>query len=86
MMATRKIPMRTCVVTREKLPKKELLRIVKFEGVVSVDPTGKQNGKGCYIKKNAETLEQAKKTKVLNRVLEMDIPEEIYDEIAKFIN
>jgi len=66
-MTTKKIPMRSCVVTREKLPKKELLRIVKFENVVSVDPTGKQNGKGCYIKKDKTVLETAKNTKVLNK-------------------
>ncbi len=85
-MTTKKIPMRSCVVTREKLPKKELLRIVKFENVVSVDPTGKQNGKGCYIKKDKTVLETAKKTKILNRVLETEIPDEIYDEIEKLID
>ncbi len=85
-MTTKKIPMRSCVVTREKLPKKELLRIVRFENVVSVDPTGKQNGKGCYIKKDKTVLETAKKTKVLNRVLETEIPDEIYDEIEKLID
>ncbi len=85
-MTTKKIPMRSCVVTREKLPKKELLRIVRFENVVSVDPTGKQNGKGCYIKKDKTVLENAKKTKVLNRVLETEIPDEIYDEIEKLID
>ena len=85
-MVVRKIPMRSCVVTREKLPKKELLRIVKFDGVVSVDPTGKQNGKGCYIKKDKEVLAKAKKTKILNRVLETEIPDEIYDEIDKLID
>ena len=85
-MTTKKIPMRSCVVTREKLPKKELLRIVRFENVVSVDPTGKQNGKGCYIKKDKTVLETAKKTKVLNRVLETEIPDEIYDELEKLID
>ena len=62
-MKVKKVPMRSCVVTREKLPKQELLRIVKFDGNVSVDPTGKMNGKGCYIKKSLEVLEKAKKTK-----------------------
>ena len=59
---------------------------MKFENVVSVDPTGKQNGKGCYIKKDKTVLETAKKTKVLNRVLETEIPDEIYDEIEKLID
>ncbi len=85
-MGIRKIPMRSCVVTKEKLPKKELLRIVKFDGVVSVDPTGKKNGKGCYIKKDREVLEKAKKNKILNRVFEMEIEDYIYDEIEKLID
>ncbi len=75
-----------CVVTREKLPKKELLRIVKFDGRVSVDETGKQNGKGCYLKKDREVLAKAKKTHVLERVLETEIPDEIYEEIEKFVD
>lgn len=82
----KKIPMRTCVVSREKMPKRELLRIVKFDGVISVDLTGKQNGKGCYIKKDREVLNKAKKTDVLSRVLEAEIPDEIYDEIEKIID
>lgn len=86
MMAVKKIPMRTCVVSKEKLPKRDLLRIVKFEGRISVDPTGKQNGKGCYIKKDKVVLDRAKKTKALNRALETEVPDEIYDEIEKFID
>ena len=54
-MKVRKIPLRTCVVTKEVLPKKELLRIVrtKEDGVVA-DETGKINGRGAYIKKSME--------------------------------
>ena len=84
-MKVKKIPMRTCVVTKEKLPKKDLLRIVKFDGVVSVDATGKQNGKGCYIKKYRDTLLKAKKSKILDRVLETTIEDNIYDQIEKLI-
>ena len=63
-MKERKVPLRTCVVTREKLEKKDLLRIVKNnEGEVFVDETGKANGRGAYIKKDIETLEKAIKTK-----------------------
>lgn len=84
-MKQRKVPMRTCVVTKEKLPKQELLRIVKFEGVVKVDPSGKQNGKGCYIKKDIDTLMKAKKTKALERALETTIEDNVYDEIENLI-
>ena len=82
----KKIPMRTCVVTKEKLPKKELLRIVKFNDEITVDPSGKLNGKGCYLKKDKEVVLKAKNSKVLNKVFEMDVEESIYDEILKNID
>ena len=85
-MKNRKIPMRSCVVTREKLPKAELLRIVKgTDGIVRADVTGKINGHGAYIKKDIDVLEKAKKSKVLERVLETTISDEVYEEIRKII-
>ena len=58
----KKIPLRKCVATFEQLPKKELLRIVKNkEGQVFIDLTGKQNGRGAYLKKSKEAVELAKK-------------------------
>ena len=83
----KKIPMRRCLATNESFPKKELLRIVRTpEGEVKVDLTGKLNGKGAYISRSKEALELARKKKVLNRALEVEIPEEIYEEIEKIIN
>ena len=83
-MKTRKIPMRTCVVTRESFPKKELLRIVRTpEGDVKVDLTGKVNGRGAYIKRDVAVLEKALKSKALERKLECDISDSVYEEIRK---
>lgn len=83
----KKIPMRRCLATNESFPKKELLRIVRTpEGQVAVDPSGKLNGKGAYISKSMEALNLAKKKKVLNRALETEIPDEIYDEIERIVN
>ena len=85
-MKQKKIPLRTCVVTKEKLEKKDLLRIVRNnEGEVFVDETGKANGRGAYIKKDIDTLEKAIKTKVLDRHLETTISDEVYEEIRKII-
>ena len=85
-MKVKKIPLRTCVVTHEKLPKKELLRIVRTpEGVVEADLTGKKNGRGAYIKNDVETLEKARKTKVLERHLEVSIEDNVYDAIKEVI-
>ena len=85
-MKTRKIPLRTCVVTKEQLPKKDLLRIVRTkEGEVLVDETGKVNGRGAYIKKDLEVLERAIKGKVLEKKLEIKIDDSVYDEIRRAI-
>ena len=85
-MKNKKIPMRSCVVTREKLPKKELLRIVKTpDGEILTDETGKINGHGAYIKKDIQVLEKAIKSKILERILETDISDEVYENIRKII-
>lgn len=82
----KKIPLRTCVITKELLPKKDLLRIVKNkENVVAIDLTGKLNGRGAYIKKDIEVLEKAIKTKILEKKLETTIPNEIYEEIRNIL-
>lgn len=83
----KKIPLRKCVATNEKLPKNELLRIVKNnEGKVFVDLSGKANGRGAYLKKSEEALETAIKKGSLNRALECTISEEVYIEIRKVIS
>ena len=85
-MKVKKIPLRTCVVTKEALPKKELLRVVRTpEGNVVVDETGKVNGRGAYLKKDLEVLEKAKKSKILEKRLECSIEENVYDEIKNII-
>lgn len=83
----KKIPLRRCIVTKEQLPKNELLRIVKDkEGNINIDLTGKLNGRGAYIKKDIEVLNIAKSKNILSRALETTIPEEIYKEIENIIN
>ena len=85
-MKPKKIPMRTCVITKEKYPKKELIRVVRDNlGNVSVDLTGKANGRGAYLKKDVEVIEKARKTKTLERILEVTIPDSIYDEMLEII-
>ena len=86
-MNKKKIPLRSCVVTKEKLPKNELVRVVRTpEGDIKVDLTGKLNGRGAYLKKSAEVFEKAKKTKVLDRILEVDVNQEVFDELNKILN
>lgn len=82
----KKIPMRTCVVTKEKLPKMELIRIVNTESGIIIDETGKVNGHGCYLKKDAEVFKTARDKKILNRVLETEVPSEIFDKLMELVN
>ena len=80
----KKIPPRQCMGCRERRPKKELSRVVRSpEGNVSLDFGGKMNGRGAYICPNPECLKRALKSKALDRSLEVTIPEEVYDRLAK---
>ena len=85
-MKVKKIPMRSCVVTREKLPKQELIRVVRTpENDVIVDLTGKANGRGAYLKKDLEVFTKAQKSKILNRILEVEVKDEVFEELKKII-
>lgn len=82
----KKIPLRSCIITREKLPKKELIRVVKdkFDNII-IDETGKSNGRGAYLKKDIEVIKKAKKDKVLDKVLGVEIPNNIYEELENML-
>ncbi|MGB4440048.1 MAG: YlxR family protein [Sedimentibacter sp.] len=87
-MKTRKIPLRKCIGCMESFPKKELCRIVKNkDNEINFDAKGKLNGRGTYICKKTDCLDKAIKSKRLQKSLEAEIPEEIYEalklEIAK---
>lgn len=83
-MKTKKIPMRTCVISKEKLPKQELLRIVRTpEGKVVIDETGRTNGHGAYVKKDINAINKARTSKILERIMETKIDDEIYDMLEK---
>lgn len=83
-MAVKKIPLRTCIGCGFAKGKKELIRVVKTkEGDICLDETGRKNGRGAYLCKNAECFRKAKKTKGLERSFQMAIPPEIYDILEK---
>ena len=82
----KKMPERTCIVTKEKTLKKDLLRVVKDkDGNVSVDTTGKANGRGAYLKRDVEVINKAKETKILNKALEVNIPDSVYEEMLNIV-
>ncbi len=79
----KKIPQRQCMGCRERMDKRQLIRVVRTpEGQVMLDFSGKCNGRGAYICPKAECLKKAQKAKALDRSLEISIPDEIYDRLA----
>lgn len=67
-------------------PKKELIRIAKSkEGEVAIDPTGKMPGRGAYVAIEPEEVQQAWKKKVLDRVLEVDLSDDFYQELLDYV-
>lgn len=87
MSKVKKIPLRKSLVSGEIIAKRDLLRIVKTkDGQVFIDPTGKQNGRGAYIKLDNQEALMAKKKQVFNKSFSMDIPESFYDDLIAYVD
>lgn len=83
----KKIPLRRCVATQEQFPKRELIRVVRTpEGNVVIDLVGKVNGRGAYLSRSVNSIEIARKKKILDRHLEVSVGEEIYTELLKIVS
>ena len=79
-MAQKKIPARQCIGCMTSRPKKELVRVVRApSGEISIDPVGKKPGRGAYVCYSVECLKKARKSRALERALEVSIPAEVYD-------
>ena len=82
----KKQPQRTCMGCNQKKDKKELIRIVKNkDNEISIDKTGKKEGRGAYICDDVKCLKKKKKSKRLERVFEMQISQEIYESLRGVI-
>lgn len=82
MTRSKKQPLRKCIVTQEMVPKPQLIRVVRNkEGEIFVDETGKRNGRGAYLTKDIQVIEQAKQQQVLNRHLKTKVDESVYEEL-----
>ena len=80
----KKIPQRQCMGCRERKNKRDMLRVVRgVTGEVSLDFSGKLSGRGAYVCPNPECLKKARKSRALERCLEVAIPEEVYDRMEK---
>lgn len=79
-------PQRTCMGCNEKKDKKDFIRIVKNkENQISIDKTGKLEGRGAYICDDIKCLEKVIKSKRLEKVFDMKISEEIYENLRGVI-
>ncbi len=80
----KKIPQRQCMGCRERKAKKELIRVVRgTDGTVSLDFSGKLNGRGAYLCPSLDCLKKARKANALERSLEVSVPQEVYDRLEK---
>ena len=82
----KKIPQRQCMGCRERMDKRALIRVVRgTDGSVSLDFSGKAAGRGAYICPKTECLKKAQQAKSLDRSLEVEIPQEVYDRLSREI-
>lgn len=85
-MLMKKQPQRTCMGCNEKKDKNQLIRIVKNkDNEISIDRTGKKEGRGAYICDNVKCLEKLMKSKRLEKVFEIEITQEIYESLRGVI-
>ena len=79
MSAQKKSPQRSCCGCREQFDKADLARVLRTpEGNITLDRTGRANGRGAYLCPNANCLKLARKARRLERNLKAQIPEEVY--------
>lgn len=83
-MKNKKVPVRQCIGCGEMKHKKEMMRVLKdAEGNISLDVTGRKNGRGAYLCISEDCLLKAKKNRGLERSLRVRIPEQIYESLEE---
>ncbi len=70
------VPRRMCVICREMKTKSELIRLVRQDDVVTVDPSGRKPGRGLYLCLDEETIDQLFQSKRLEKLLRMKVSSE----------
>lgn len=79
-------PLRKCIACSKMKDKNTLLRIVKQNGNVFFDFSGKADGRGCYVCADSACIASAKKQRRIQRAFSMPVPDTLYDELEAFIN
>lgn len=86
-MKQKKIPMRKCVASGEMKPKKEMVRVVRSkDGEVSIDSTGKKNGRGAYVSLDVDLVKNAKEKDILSNALNANVTDDFYDELIDHVD
>ncbi len=86
-MQAKKIPLRMCSGCGQHLPKKELVRVVRsYEVQLPVDFTSRKPGRGAYLCPKADCLSKARKARRLERSLECQIPDVVYQRLEEEIS
>lgn len=80
------IPLRKCVACGERFPQKTMIKVTKTNDSFFIDETQKQSGRGAYVCKTAECISIACKKRQLNRSFSANVPNEIYEQLAKYID
>lgn len=79
-----KAPMRQCIGCREMKEKRELMRILRTpEGELTLDVTGRKNGRGAYLCRDFQCFVKARKAKALERSFQMSIPQDVYESLER---
>lgn len=86
-MQTRRVPMRKCIGCNEMKEKKDLVRVVRApDGLISLDLTGRSNGRGAYVCRDALCLQAARKAKRLEKAFGCAVPANVYDRLEEELN
>ena len=79
----KRIPDRQCICCRQMKSKNDLVRIVRLDSVISLDPTGKMNGRGAYVCRKKECIQALVSKRALDRSFRMHVSDEVYNSIIK---
>ena len=84
MSTEKKLPQRQCIGCGEMQNKRDLIRVLKTsDGQITIDATGRKNGRGAYLCPSMDCFKKAVKGKGLERSFKMAIPKEVYESLEK---
>lgn len=80
----KKTPQRMCIACREMHDKRDLIRVVRSpEGDISLDFTGKKNGRGAYLCNSLSCIEKCSKAKLLSKTFKQEVDAAVYERLIE---